>query len=797
MKKPLIWKQRLIILIAKQLGQILILKINKFLFFFFILLAPELFSQNEGVTISGFVRDSTSGEALIGANILIYKDSINTNKPPFNGTTTNAYGFYAIPKLQIGNYILIVRNIGYAPIVDKIIINSTRKNIQINFSAVSESIQLNEVVIEGKREQKPITSTIEVNPDILTKLPTLSGEADLFKALELLPGIKVESDLSNGLYVRGGSPDQNLTLIDGSMIYNPSHMGNFTTSFNSNAIQSIKLIKGAYPAEYGGRLSSVLDIKLRSGTKEKEKGSIGLGLISSNMMFEGPLGENSTFLISGRKMYYDFIQKNILKNNTSPRYNYYDLNGKITLTPNEQNVFTFSGLYSSDVLTSPNQNTSSYDIEWKNSMANVTWLHINSNSLFITTSFSYVSYEFTSILLDNTPNSTANNYYSYSRLRDIDVKTNAEMHWLSNQTLKLGFNFLFHSYSLLYSDFYDPRLQSTLNDYPDLVTNESAFFVENEGKIFSWLRANIGVRGYYFKDQKYFSPEPHISFQVFLGDNLTFNTAYALTHQFLHLVIRNDIALPTDLWYPSTENIDPSKSNQYVAGFDYNTDDKQYLFSLEGYYKDMKNLYEFEGGSSFEIDQSVANLFTKGEGEAYGIEFFANKRYGNLTGWIGYTLSWTKRKFDYLNSGKVYYPKYDRRHDISIVLAYTLSDHWNLGATWSYATGQGYTLPTGQYSFESIGPSDQQSLQFNYSDRNAYRLPPYHKLDLSISYKFDWKDYKFETFLSFYNVYNRNNPFAYYTTYSTNATSTSLPTPKINQISLFPFIPTIGINMKF
>jgi len=772
-------------------------KIIKLLLFFIVLLTPNLFSQGQGITISGFVRDSTTGEALIGTNILVYKDTIDTNNPPYQGTTTNTYGFYAIPKLPLGNYYIIVRNIGYVPIIDKIKVNSANKNVQINFKAVSESIQLNEVVIEGKREAKPITSTIEVNPDILTKLPTLSGEADLFKALELLPGIKVESDISNGLYIRGGSPDQNLTLVDGAIVYNPTHMGNFTTSFNSNAIQSIKLIKGAYPAEYGGRLSGVLDIKLRSGTKEKQKGIIGLGLINSNMMFEGPLGENSTYLISGRKMYYDFIQDNILKNNNSPRYNYYDLNGKITITPSPSNVITLSGLYSNDNLTSPSENTSSYDIQWKNTLFNFTWLHINSNSLFITTSLSYVSYEFNSILLDNSPNSIENNYYSYSKLRDLDVRSSAEKHWLNNQVLKMGFSLLFHSYSLLYSDFYDPLLQSTISDNPDVVTSETAFFVENEGKIFNWLRTNLGVRAYYFKDQKYFSPEPHISFQILLSDNLTFNTAYAFTHQFLHLVLRNNIALPTDLWYPSNDKVDPSNSKQYVAGFDYNTGDKQYIFSIEGYYRNMKNLYEFEGGSSIKINESVADLFTKGEGEAYGVEFFANKRYGNLTGWIGYTLSWTKRKFDYLNSGKVYYPKYDRRHDFSIVVAYTINDHWNLGMTWSYATGQGYSLPTGQYAFESIGPSEQQSLQFNYSDRNSYRLPAYSKLDLSVSYKFNWDKFNFETFLSLYNVYNRHNPFAYYTTYNTTATTTSLPIPKINQISLFPFIPMVGINMKW
>ncbi len=773
------------------------LRINKILFLLFLILAQELFSQTGETIISGFVRDSTSGEALMGTNILVYKDSINTENPPFRVSSTNSYGFYAIPKLSAGIYFIIIRNIGYTPIINKINIKPGEKNIQIDFKAVSENIELKEVVIKSKKEETNINSTIDLNPEILKKLPTLSGEADLFKALQLLPGVKVESDISNGLYVRGGSPDQNLTLIDGTIVYNPTHMGNFTSSFNSNAIQSIKLIKGAYPAEYGGRLSSILDIKLRSGTKEKEKGSLGLGLITSNLMLEGPLGKKTTYLLSGRKMYYDLLQKNIFKSSSSPRYNYYDVNGKITVISSESNIFTFSSLLSNDNLNSPPENISSYDIGWKNALANITWLHINSRSLFITTSFSFVDYEFKSILQDNSPKSTANSYYSFSRLKDLDAKINAEMHWLNDHTFKLGFNFTLHSYSLLYSNFYDPRLDNTLREYPDVVSNEISLFLEDEGKLTNWLRTNIGVRGYYFNAKKYFSAEPHISLQVLMNENLSFNAAYALTHQFLHLVIRNDIALPTDLWYPSTENIDPSKSNQFVAGIDYTTTNREYLFSLEGYYRDMKNLYEFESAPAVKIGESIADLFTKGEGEAYGIEFFANKRLGNLTGWIGYTLSWTKRKFDYLNSGKVYYPKYDRRHDFSLVLAYSLNSHWNLGLTWMYATGQGYTLPTGQYSFQTIGPSDKPVLQFNYSERNAFRLPAYHKLDLSISYQFDWSGHEITTYLSFYNVYNRHNPFAYYTTYDSNVPAGSLPIPKINQITLFPFIPSFGVNIKF
>ncbi|HKI77340.1 MAG TPA: TonB-dependent receptor [Ignavibacteriaceae bacterium] len=762
-----------------------------------LLLTVQGLSQNTNITISGFVRDSTSGEALIGTNILLYKDTLNMDSTPYRGAASNTYGFYALPKILPGNYYLIARNIGYKTLISKINVDINSGRVQYDFMLAPESINLREVIVQGEKKDESISSTIDVNPEILKSLPSLSGEVDLFKILQMLPGVKAENELSNGLYVRGGSPDQNLTLVDGAIIYNPSHLGNFASTFNSEAIHSIRLIKGAYPAEYGGRLSSVLDINLRSGTKQKEKGSLGVGLINSHITLEGPLGSNTSYMISGRKMYYDLIQKNIIKNNNVPVYGFFDLNGKITINSSESNVITLSGLYSSDNLTNPDDNESEYDIKWKNAMANFTWLHINSNSLFITSSFSFIDYQFQSILQDKTPNSTANNYYSLSKLRDLNFKSNAEIHWLTNSTLKVGLEFVLHNYSLLYSNFYDPRLETTLSEYPDVVSNEISIFFENKGNFTDWLKTNIGIRGYYLKENKYFRAEPHISAQILLSDNLTLNTAFAITHQFLHLVIRNDIALPTDLWYPSSTKIDPSESRQYVLGFDFSSGAKEYLISLEGYYKDMKNLYEFQNAPSVEIGESVANNFTKGEGEAYGIELFVNKRLGKLTGWIGYTLSWTKRKFDYLNAGKVFYPKYDRRHDVSIVLGYNFDEHWEVGMTWTYATGQGYTLTDGQYGFQNIGVNDNYNLHFNYSNRNSYRLPAYHKLDFSVKYKFPWLGYSFETYISFYNVYNHQNPFAYYTTYKQGSGSGSLPVPKVNQISLFPFIPSIGINMKF
>lgn len=778
-------------------------KTSRFVLFFFIILTPlSVFSQIGVTIVSGFITDSISGEALIGSNILLYKDSINTNQSPLRGTSTNNYGFYALPNLKEGLYYIIARNVGYKTKVKEVHIAKQEKSIQINFELVSENIKLQEVIVEGKKLGEPISSTIDINPDILHKLPSMSGKVDLFRILQTLPGIKVASDISSGLYVRGGSPDENLTLVDDVIIYNPTHLGNFSGIFNTDAIQSIRLIKGAFPAEYGGRLSSVLDITLRSGTKEKEKGKLSLGVINSGFMIEGPLNKNTTYMISGEMMYYDFIENNFSHSSITPRYNFYNLNTKITITTSPSDIYSLSGLYSQDNLYNPPSSDGiDYDIKWKNAFANISWQHISSKSLFVVSSLSFVNYEFQSILKDNSSSISANNYFALSKLRDVFVKISAEIYWNAQNTLKIGSEMAFHNYSLIYSNFYNPLIEQTLESLPDIRAMETALYVQNESKISNWLKTNLGIRGYYFKSQKYFSVEPRLSTEIMVNDNLSFSGAFAIAHQFLHLIVRNDISLPTDLWYPSSDKIEPSNSTQYVLGVNYNLNDTQYIFSVEGYYKNMKNLYEFKNSTDHNLGDPIENLFIKGEGEAYGVEFFAYKTIGSLTGWIGYTLSWTKRKFDDLNNGKVFYPRYDRRHYISLTLAYELSDNWSFGLIWVFASGQGFTIPTGQYQFQSIGINEESNLQFNYTERNGYTLPQYHKLDLNITYKFNWNSLGFETYLNLYNVYNRKNPFAIYSNYDKSIDSgnngITLPVSRINQIYLFPFIPSIGITMRF
>ena len=759
-----------------------------------------LYPQKNEAALSGFVTDAITGEVLVGTNILLYKDSLTIHQPHFRGTSTNNFGFYAIPTLPIGKYFLVARNIGYNPFIDAVLITITKGTVRLNIQLNSENIKLGEVVVIGEREDRGKVSTIDVSPELLSKLPSMSGEVDLFKSLELLPGIKVASELSSGLYIRGSSPDQTLALVDGIIVYNPTHLGNFTSTFNTNALQNIRLIEGAFPAEYGGRLSSVLDIKLRSGTKEKNKGSLSLGSIDSNLFLEGPLSGISTYMISGRKMYYDVFQKTFDENSSTPRYNYYDLNSKITLNLSESNIVSISGMLSNDKLYSPSNNSfGDYDIEWKNNTLGINWLHVNSNSLLLSSSLNYIDYQFKSILNQNAKSVNSTGYYSLSKLRDLYAKFNAEVNWHSDHTMKIGTELALHNYDLIYNDYFDELLEKNLFQQPDLISTEASLFIQDEWQIYPYLKANIGGRVYYFRSKKYLKVEPRISIAYNLTGDIILKAAYATAHQFLHLVIRNDISLPTDLWYPSSNVIEPNKSTQYVFGVDTYVANQKYLFSVEGYYKDIKNLYEFKNAARAKRDETIESLFTKGEGEAFGVEIFLNKREGDFSGWIGYTLSWTRRLFDELNNGIIFYPRYDRRYDISVALTYNAAANLSFGLTWAYATGQGFSLPSGQYEFKGIGFDNTTNLQFNYAQRNDFRLPAYHKLDLSCNYKFIWLSLPCEAYVSLFNVYNRKNAFAYYAVSdeSSDLTNPGYSPAQIKRITLFPFIPTVGFNIKF
>lgn len=748
-----------------------------------------LSAQGGSVTISGLITDATTGEALIGTNVLLFTDTTDT--APYSGAASNRYGFYAIPKIPKGTYYVVFRNIGYRPLTKEVNVTVLEGTLKLNVELYSEEIKLDEVLVKGEREKTIGTSTIDISYDFLKQLPSLSGEVEVFKAIQLLPGIQVASEISSGLYVRGGSPDQTLTLVDGMIVYNPAHLGNFTSTFNSNAIQDVRLIKGAFPAEYGGRLSSVLDIKLRSGTKERDKGSIGLGAITSNITMEGPLSDNATYMLSGRGMYYDAIQKGFQEDSEAPLYHFYDLNTKFTYTLSETDVFSLSAFYSKDKLYNPSAAEDiTYDIAWQNGAVNLSWLQINSQSLFSTTTISYINYEFKSILDDDPARESSSDYFAKSNLQDLFLSRDFELRWDENHTLKMGVESALHWYDLIANDSYDPSLELDSDFNEDQFSVEAGLYFQNESQFGARLKTNVGGRFYYFDNSEYFRFEPRASVSFAMMDDFFVKGAFSIAHQFLHMITRKDKSLPTDFWYPSSENVKPSRSTQYVASLEKYFGDNSYLASIEGYYRDMKNIYEFKQGVSLQVGEPIDEEFTEGEGEAYGVEFFFNKRTGDLTGWIGYTLAWTRRQFDGLNGGRIYYPRYDRRHDLSLVLSYEASERLSLGMTFTYATGQGYTLPTGKYSFGNIGLPGGGETKLNFSARNDFKLPDYHRLDLNATYTVNWFNLDTEVYLNLYNVYNRDNAFSYYVTSEEGKTV-------IKQITLFPFIPTLGLNINF
>ncbi len=449
-------------------------------------------------------------------------------------------------------------------------------------------------------------------------------------------------------------------------------------------------MKGAFPAEYGGRLSSVLDVKLRSGTKEKFKGIAGVGIINSHFTFEGPMEKNSTYILSGRTMYYDKIQQGVDQSAGIPRYNFFDINTKLNYNLSETSYLGISAMYSNDKLYSASgSEDSDYDINWKNTTLSLNWLQINTKSMFSNTNISYINYKFESKLNDKFSAVSSADYYSLTNLSDLMLKQDVEIRMHENHTTKLGFELSYHDYGLIYNDEYNILLESDPFAETEITAIEAAGYLQFESQIGSRLKTNVGGRFYYFRNRKFFKVEPRVSASFAITDNIFLKGAYAIAHQFLHLIVRNDISLPTDLWFPSTRTVNPGRSEQYVGGFDFSFDESKYVISLEGYYKDMENLHEFRDAPNMNvIDGSIEDQFVEGEGESYGAEFFFNKRAGDLTGWLGYTLSWTKRRFDDLNGGQIFTPRYDRRHDVSVVLAYRINENWNIGMTWLFASGR-------------------------------------------------------------------------------------------------------------
>lgn len=760
-------------------------------------LNDQSYAQGKKFNISGVVSEFSSAEPLIGANVTIYKDSIRTG-PAIRGTATNKFGFYSIPDFPAGNYYFFVSSMGYETKITKVRIpgNSQR----LDFVLAKKTIQLNEIIIQDKKiiEFTKTVGSIDVNPETVKRLPSFGGEADIFKALQLLPGVTQATEISTGLYVRGGSADQNLTLVDGVNVYNPAHLGGFASTFNADAVNNITLIKGAFPAEFGGRLSSILDITMREGSKEKFSSSIGLNTISSRITIEGPLDTNASFIISGRKMFLDKILPLFHNLDNIPRYGFYDINGKISYSPTKNDKVFISAFISNDNIgDAPANKDIGYGITWSNATINLTWTNIGAGSLFTNTSLMYTNYSFSTLIKDKNPGLNPLDFYTSSVINDILLKREMQFFAAEKHSVKTGAEITFHLFSTTTSDFYIPELAYKPFYGTDLNSLEASAYIQDDYQIADNLKSNIGGRVFFFQESNFFAFEPRLSLSYFPLDRLTIRAAFSVAHQTLHMLTRNDIYLPTDLWYPSTKTIKPSRSIQGSLGFEVLSPDRDYLFSLEGYYKDLSSLYEYKDNAVFTYGTNIEDQLAKGVGYAYGAELFLNKKIGDFTGWMGYTLAWTRRYFPEINAGNEYYPRYDKRHDISIVFNYEFNSSFNSSATWTYGTGEAFALPINQFLMvnPALPNSSQLNSYYDYSSRDQFRLPAFHKLDLSFNYNTELFSKSIQLSLNIYNAYNHYNAFTKYIGYKIDPVSGD-KIPVLRQFTLYPFLPSLGINIK-
>lgn len=777
---------------------------------------PQLNAQYR---ISGYIKDAQSGESLIGANI--WQPALK------KGASANTYGFYSL-SLPYDTATIQVSYVGYEP---QNIFISIQKDTTINFS-LSLSDEMSEVVVKGSRPTLELTkmSAMKIQAAQIKSIPALLGEVDVMKAIQLMPGVQGGTEGSSGIYVRGGGSDQNLILLDGVPVYNASHLFGFFSVFNADAINTVDVIKGGFPARYGGRLSSVIDISMKEGNMQNWLAEGGIGLISSRLSVEGPIKKGKgSIIISARRTYIDILARPLIKassdGDTDLGYYFYDLNAKANYILSDKDRIYISAYRGLDKFYARDDYEDSYDgytsgyedeygIKWGNITTAARWNHLFSNKLFLNTTATYSRYNFKlfedskSFSTDiNTGEVTNDSYYAAynSGIQDYGLRFDFDYYLNNQHAVKFGVNYIYHIFQPeafnIDGDFEE---EFDLPNSPSIFGNEYAIYVEDEFEPFKKLKVNAGVHAsaFYVDEKWYPSVQPRVSSRYLINDKLSVKASYAEMAQFLHLLTNSGIGLPTDLWVPVTENIKPQISQQTAIGISSLLGKGKYEASIEAYYKDMKNLIEYKEGSNFlEVSDSWENKVTAGDGWSYGSEFLFRKNEGILTGWVGYTLSWNYRQFDELNFGKTYPYKYDRRHDISIVANYKVSEKFEIGGTWVYGTGNAITIPIARFPVLETNNYDNQNGEpdyyygseeevYQYSERNAYRMPAYHRMDIGLTWhkKKKWGEASWN--VSIYNLYNRQNPFFIDTQRDENGDL------GFYQVSLFQLIPSVSYSFK-
>jgi hypothetical protein len=743
-------------------------------------------------TLSGYLRDAETGEDLLYATVFVEGTS--------QGSVTNLYGFYSLTLPQ-GTYQINYSYLGYeTKTVEINLTEDTNKDVELSPS----SNQLEEVVVTAKNEDENVTNTevsvLSLDIKEIKKIPVIFGEQDVVKTIQLLPGVSANSEGGSGFFVRGGNADQNLILLDEAPVYNASHLLGFFSVFNSDALKDVKLYKGGIPAQYGGRASSVMDVRMRNGNMKEWDISGGLGLISSRLTVEGPIvKDKGSIMVSGRRTYADIVAKPFLEDSDDLSLYFYDLNLKANYKLGEKDRIYISGYLGRDVL-----GTETFGFDWGNRTFTGRWNHIFSNKLFSNTSFIYSEYDYGFDIENGGSDITLNaGIYDYNLKQDYNYYLN------NNNEITFGWQGIYHQFQP-YTFAFDGEIRSTAEERNAL---EGGVYIANQQKVSEKLDLNYGVRltsfsnigaytekvfdtegnvesetGYSKGDfyNNYLNLEPRFAATYLLDSKSSIKLSYNRNAQYLHLLSNSTAGSPTDLWIPSSPLVKPTLADQVAIGYFKNFSNNSYKFSVEAYYKNLQNTVDYKDGAEIFGNENIESELVFGKGRAYGTEFLLEKTKGKLTGWLSYTLSKSERQFDEINNGTWFSARQDRTHDISIVGIYEVTPRLSLSASWVYNTGDAVTFPVGKYFIDD-------NLVNLYSERNGDRMPDYHRLDLGATLKLNTKkeSNSSELNLSIYNAYHRLN--AYSITFDENQAGTTEAT----RLALFGIVPSVTWNFKF
>ena len=778
---------------------------------FLVMLLLVLLTNAQEYSINGSIKDAENGEDMVGVNITV-------EELKGVGTSSNVYGFYSLT-LPKGEYTIVYSFIGMADQSFKVKLD---RNIRKDIELKPNSKELEEVVIAAEKENRNVTSTkmsvTKLEMHEAEMIPVLLGEKDILKTIQLLPGVKSAGEGNSGFFVRGGGADQNLILLDGAPVYNASHLLGFFSVFNSDAIKGVTLYKGAAPAEFGGRLSSVMDVRMKEGNLKKLSVSGGIGLISSRLTIEAPIvKDKGSFIISGRRTYADmfllFSKEEEVRKST---LYFYDLNLKANYRLGTNDRLFLSGYFGRDRFGFDDK----FGFDWGNKTATIRWNHIFSEKLFSNTTFIYSDYNYKINIQDGIVKIS-------SSIQDFNIKQDFDYYWNNNNRIKVGINSIHHTFK-------PGDISTTTNNFNDLhlqerYSLESAVYISNEQKLNSKFTLTYGLRYsnftqfgpgnlYSYNDYgdiidttnyknwesvvSYNGFAPRISASYVINEKQSVKASLSRNYQYLHLLSNSTSGTPLDTWMPSSNNIKPEVADQVAIGYFRNFKDNIFEFSAETYYKWIQNAVDYRIGAEVTLNDAAEGQLIFGKGRAYGLELLLKKRKGNFTGWLSYTLAKSEKVFDEINSGSWYPARQDRTHDISLVLMYQITERLNISGSWVYYTGNATTFPSGKYLVDG-------QIYNLYSERNGYRMPNYHRMDIGVTLK--GKNYKYsidsETGektkikkrfssswnFSIYNAYAREN--AYMINFQQSESDPNKT--EAVQLSLFKIIPSITYNFKF